>query len=101
MSDRGEANLFPIRGDGRVAELGVVVGGEEGELAVIRPEALQVGPPTANGLSATVRDVSYQGIRYRVALQLDGESGATLVASLPDSVPSIQQPGRSEIGIGT
>jgi ABC-type Fe3+/spermidine/putrescine transport system ATPase subunit len=58
-------------------------------LAVIRPEALQAGPPTANGLSASVRDVSYQGIRYRVALQLDGESGATLVASLPDSVPSL------------
>jgi putative spermidine/putrescine transport system ATP-binding protein len=81
----GEANVFPIGSQGRVDELGIAVGGQQGELAVIRPEAVRIEPPASNGLAATVREVSYHGTRYRVALELEQDSGATLIASLPDS----------------
>jgi len=78
----GEANLLDVGPRGELPQLGLRVAASGG-VAVVRPEDVAVEPDGAPGVCAHVEEVSFQGVRYRVVVRVEGSAERRLVASMP------------------
>jgi putative spermidine/putrescine transport system ATP-binding protein len=78
----GEANLLDVGPRGELPQLGLHVAAAGG-VAVVRPEDIVVQHPGEEGVAACVEEVSFQGVRYRVVVRIEGAGGQRIVASMP------------------
>lgn len=85
----GEANLLAVSNSGEVAGLGVRLNDRTSGTAVLRPDDLGVAELGMQGdgrVPATVEEVVFQGVRYRVVVRAEGGAGNRYVLSLPADV---------------